>query len=82
MTVLKPATIIDQQIEILRERGMALDESLARQWLANVSYYRLSGYWYSYRYCPQMQIRKTLTVSIYLGLIPKMCVFFGRVGVV
>ena len=31
MTVLKPATIIDQQIEILRERGMALDESLARQ---------------------------------------------------
>lgn len=52
MAILKPATIIDQQIEILRERGMTLDESLARQWLANVSYYRLSGYWYSYRVLP------------------------------
>ena len=28
---------------------MTVDEPLARQWLANVSYYRLSGYWYSYR---------------------------------
>ncbi|WP_288767215.1 hypothetical protein [uncultured Varibaculum sp.] len=34
MAVLKPATIIDQQIEILRERGMTLDESLARQFSA------------------------------------------------
>ena len=34
MAVLKPATIIDQQIEILRERGIALDESLARQFSA------------------------------------------------
>ena len=34
MAVLKPATIIDQQIDILRERGMTLDESLARQFSA------------------------------------------------
>lgn len=35
-----------QHIARLRERGMAVDENLARQWLANVSYYRLSAYWY------------------------------------
>lgn len=62
MAVLKPATIIDQQIEILRERGMALDESRARQWFANVFYYRLSGYWYSYRVLPADVDPKTLTV--------------------
>lgn len=52
MSALKPATSIDQQIEILRERGMSVDEPLARQWLASVSYYRLSGYWYAYRVLP------------------------------
>ncbi|WKD58611.1 Abi-like protein [Corynebacterium caspium DSM 44850] len=31
---------------------MDVDESLARQWLASVSYYRLSGYWYTYRILP------------------------------
>lgn len=31
---------------MLRERGMSVDESLARQWLSNVSYYRLSAYWF------------------------------------
>ncbi|KDS92558.1 CAAX protease [Dermabacter hominis 1368] len=46
---LKPATSIDQQIEILRSRGMQVDEDLARQWLTNVSYYRLSAYWYPAR---------------------------------
>lgn len=52
MTTLKPATSIDQQIHILRERGMNVNEPLARQWLANVSYYRLSGYWHAYRILP------------------------------
>ena len=42
MSALKPATSIDQQIEILRERGMSVDEPLARQWLASVSYYRVN----------------------------------------
>lgn len=43
---LKPATTINEQIKTLRERGMQVDEQLAWQWLSNVSYYRLSAYWY------------------------------------
>lgn len=50
---IKPSTTLEQQLDILSERGMRLDESLARQWLTNVSYYRLSGYWYTYRVLPE-----------------------------
>lgn len=46
---LKPATTVAEQIEILRGRGMRVDEALAFQWLTNVSYYRLSAYWYPVR---------------------------------
>ena len=52
MGTVKQPTTLDQQLEILRSRGMDVDESLARQWLASVSYYRLSGYWYTYRILP------------------------------
>ncbi len=48
---IKPATTIDQQIQLLTMRGMTVDEHQARQWLSHVHYYRLSGYWYPYR-CP------------------------------
>lgn len=46
---LKSATTVAQQVELLRTRGMQVDESLATQWLSNVSYYRLSAYWYPAR---------------------------------
>ncbi len=46
---LKPATTMAEQIEILRGRGMHVDDALASQWLTNVSYYRLSAYWYPAR---------------------------------
>lgn len=46
---LKPATTVAEQIELLRGRGMYVDAPLAEQWLANVSYYRLSAYWYPAR---------------------------------
>ncbi|WP_281510802.1 Abi family protein [Corynebacterium belfantii] len=49
----KPPTTLEEQLELLSKRGMTLDEPLARQWLANVSYYRLSGYWYPYRVLPK-----------------------------
>ena len=43
----KLATTIDQQVGLLRERGMAWrDEALVRRWLETVGYYRLSIYWY------------------------------------
>ena len=41
----KPATTIDEQIEMLRERGMIGDDALMRRWLETVGYYRLSAYW-------------------------------------
>lgn len=46
---IKFATTVDEQIAILRSRGMDVDDELARQWLTNVSYYRLSAYWYPAR---------------------------------
>lgn len=44
-----PKTIktFDQQIAILKSRGLCFnDEARAKQLLQNISYYRMSGYWY------------------------------------
>lgn len=43
---LKRAMTVTEQIDLLRSRGMGVDDALATQWLTNVSYYRLSAYWY------------------------------------
>lgn len=56
---LKPATTVEQQIEILRGRGMVVDQALAEQWLTNVSYYRLSAYWYPARSLDPVQDDET-----------------------
>lgn len=41
---------VDAQIAQLRSRGMIIkDEESASRHLQNISYYRLSGYWYPYR---------------------------------
>lgn len=48
----KRPTSLGEQITLLRSRGMEVDDALGAQWLRNVSYYRLSGYWYSYRALP------------------------------
>lgn len=53
MKKIKNPTTVDEQIALMRTRGMKVNESLARQWLFSVSYYRLSGYWYSYRVLPE-----------------------------
>lgn len=45
----KPFTTIEEQINILVSRGLALDHAVADQWLRNIGYYRLSGYLYPYR---------------------------------
>ncbi len=45
----KPFKTIDEQIDLLRSRGLDLNDAEARQWLGSVGYYRLSGYWYPYR---------------------------------
>jgi abortive infection bacteriophage resistance protein len=42
----KPATTLDEQIALLRRRGMAIaDEDQARHHLGHLNYYRLRGYW-------------------------------------
>lgn len=46
---LKPFASIDEQIDVLASRGLALNRVIAEQWLRSVGYYRLSGYWYPYR---------------------------------
>lgn len=41
----KPAQSIDQHLDTLRQRGLAIpDEARARHYLGNISYYRLSAY--------------------------------------
>ncbi|KTS70341.1 CAAX protease [Microbacterium testaceum] len=45
----KPFATIDEQIDVLASRGLALDRAVADQWLRSIGYYRLSGYWYPYR---------------------------------
>lgn len=42
----KVPTTVDEQMVLLKERGMIVeDEELARLWLTTVGYYRLSAYW-------------------------------------
>ena len=41
----KPSTTIDEQLQILRDRGLIIEgEERARRYLANISYFRLSAY--------------------------------------
>ncbi|EIM78419.1 Abi family protein [Nitritalea halalkaliphila LW7] len=47
ITMSKPAYTIQEQIELLKSRGMLFrDESTAPHFLQNISYYRLKGYWW------------------------------------
>lgn len=42
----KPATTCDEQISLLRDRGMRIDDpSAARHYLQHINYYRLRAYW-------------------------------------
>lgn len=47
-----PPTTIDQQMRLLRDRGMIGDETLMRRWLETVGYYRLSAYWLPFEISP------------------------------
>jgi abortive infection bacteriophage resistance protein len=49
----KPATSVDEQIALLKGRGMVCrDEGLVRRWMVTVGYYRLSAYWLPYEAVP------------------------------
>ena len=46
----KPWKSYQEQLEILKERGLAVDnEEAALDYLGRIGYYRLSGYWYLFR---------------------------------
>lgn len=45
-------TSVDNQIQMLRLRGMTGDETLMRRWLETVGYYRLSAYWLPFEIPP------------------------------
>ena len=49
MKYTKPPLTIDEQVELLLQRGMAGDPDLMAQRLTAVNYYRFSGYWYTFR---------------------------------
>lgn len=46
---MKATKTVAEHVHLLRSRGMEIDAPLAEQWLSNVSYYRLSAYWYPAR---------------------------------
>lgn len=46
-------TTIEEQIELLKHRGMLGDEQLMRRWLTTVGYYRLSAYWLPWELPPK-----------------------------
>ena len=48
----KPPTTIDEQIDLLIERGMQGDAALMRRWLETVGYYRLSAFWLPFEVPP------------------------------
>lgn len=50
----KLPTTIDEQIALLKERGLQLSaDAPARRWLASVGYYRLSAYWLIFEELPE-----------------------------
>jgi len=49
-TYTKPHLSFDAQVQLLKSRGMVIDDpAAAAELLSVVDYYRLSGYWYPYR---------------------------------
>jgi len=47
---IKPHLAFADQVSLLKSRGMIVeDEAEAEHLLSVIGYYRLSGYWYSYR---------------------------------
>jgi len=55
MRFIKAPTTIEEQIALLRERGLEIaSEELARRWLMTVGYYRLSAYWLPFEKVPEV----------------------------
>ena len=58
----KPRRTFDEQIDLLRSRGMTIgDRDLARHYLATVGYYAMGSYWYPAR--KEVEVDGVLTLS-------------------
>lgn len=45
----KPALSFEQQVELMRSRGLAVDDvDEAIRWLSETNYYRIRGYWLTF----------------------------------
>lgn len=59
MTTLKPWKSTAEQLELLKSRGLLVDdEQAALDYLARIGYYRLSGYWYPLRKIDKAESQK------------------------
>ena len=64
MTYDRPWKSFEEQLALLRERGMGVDdEATALRWLQRVGYYRLSAYWYPFRVFRHVQDEQTGVLS-------------------
>ncbi len=69
----KPATTHAQQIELLRARGLQIeDQHQAEHWLAHINYYRLSAYWQpfeadrlTHRFIPGTRLQQVMDVYVF-----------------
>ncbi len=54
----KSALTVEQQLSLLKERGMVVgNEDKAKMYLSNISYYRLSAYWHTFLENPKTNHR-------------------------
>lgn len=61
MKYAKPPLSFEQQADLLFSRGMTGDRALMVDRLAVVNYYRLSGYWYTFRKLPDQAFQEGTT---------------------
>lgn len=62
----KPYLTFQQQLELLKSRGLVVtDDAAALSYLGRIGYYRLSAYWYSFRKSALLQdpVTKKITVQ-------------------
>lgn len=70
---LKPFLSVDEQICKLKERGMTFENEVkAKQYLENINYYRLSGYWLIYQkentehlFYPKTSFERVLDIYVF-----------------
>lgn len=70
MRYLKPPLTFDQQLDLLRQRGLTVhDPARALRWLRSVSYYRLSAYFPPFKdgeqFCPEVDFNEIAGLYIF-----------------